>query len=181
MGRTGKMFAVEHYGVIPDLITVAKSLAAGLPLAAVVGKSEILDSVHSWGLGGTFGGNPIACAAALAVLEVFREERLLDRAAALGDKLQKRFRQWQKEFSIVGELRGLGSMLGFELVKGQQGEPAKQETQQLIDYCQDNGLIVLGCGAYGNVIRTLIPLVITDEQLEQGLDILKRGLKEICP
>ncbi len=112
MGRTGKMFAIEHWGVEPDLITVAKSLAAGMPLAAVVGKQEIMDSVHSWGLGGTYGGNPVACAAALAVLDAFEEENMLAKSVALGEKLKARFEKWQKDFSIIGEIRGLGAMLG---------------------------------------------------------------------
>jgi 4-aminobutyrate aminotransferase/(S)-3-amino-2-methylpropionate transaminase len=113
MGRTGKMFAIEHWGVEPDMVIVAKSLAAGMPLAAVVGKQEIMDSVHSWGLGGTYGGNPVACAAGLAVLDVFEEENMLAKSVALGEKLKSRFEKWQKDFSIIGEIRGLGAMLGL--------------------------------------------------------------------
>jgi len=176
MGRTGKMFAIEHWGVEPDLITVAKSLAAGMPLAAVIGKQEIMDSVHSWGLGGTYGGNPVACAAGLAVLEVFEEENMLEKAVALGEKLKVRFEKWQKQFDIIGEIRGLGAMLGLELVKGANREPAADEAKQLTSFCLDKGLVVLVCGTYSNIIRAPMPFVITDEQLEKGLAIMEEGL-----
>jgi 4-aminobutyrate aminotransferase/(S)-3-amino-2-methylpropionate transaminase len=179
MGRTGKMFAIEHWGVEPDLVVVAKSLAAGMPLAAVVGKAAIMDSVHAWGLGGTYGGNPVACAAALAVLDVFEEEDMLARAVALGEKLKTRFEKWQRDFSLIGEIRGLGAMLGLEFVKGPDKEPAADEAKQLAAYCLDKGLLILVCGSYGNVVRVLAPFVITDEQLEKGLAILEAGLKEI--
>ncbi len=179
MGRTGKMFAIEHWDVEPDLIILAKSLAAGMPLAAVVGKQEIMDSVHAWGLGGTYGGNPVACAAALAVLDVFEEEDMLAKAVRLGEKLKSRFEKWQKDCSIIGEIRGLGAMLGLELVNGDTGEPAVDEAKQLAAYCLGNGLLILVCGSYGNVVRVLTPFVITDEQLENGLSIMEEGLKEI--
>ena len=179
MGRTGKMFAIEHWGVEPDLVVVAKSLAAGMPLAAVVGKADIMDSVHAWGLGGTYGGNPVACAAALAVLDVFEEEDMLAKAVALGEKLKTRFEKWQRDFSLIGEIRGLGAMLGLEFVKGPDKEPAADEAKQLAAYCLDKGLLILVCGSYGNVVRVLAPFVITDEQLEKGLAILEAGLKEI--
>ena len=179
MGRTGKMFAIEHWGVEPDLITVAKSLAAGMPLAAVVGRAEIMDAVHAWGLGGTYGGNPVACAAGLAVLEVFEEENMLAKSVALGEKLKARFEKWQKQFDIIGEIRGLGAMLGLELVKGENREPAADEAKQLTSFCLEKGLILLSCGSYGNIIRVLVPFVITDEQLEKGLGIVEEGLAQI--
>ena len=179
MGRTGKMFAIEHWGVDPDLVVVAKSLAAGMPLAAVVGKQEIMDSVHSWGLGGTYGGNPVSCAAALAVLDVFEEENLLAKSVALGEKLKTRFEKWQKDFPIIGEIRGLGAMLGLALFKGDKKAPAADEAKQLAAYCLSKGLLILVCGSYGNVVRILAPFVITDDQLEKGLGILEAGLKEI--
>ncbi len=179
MGRTGKMFAIEHWDVEPDLIILAKSLAAGMPLAAVVGKQEIMDSVHAWGLGGTYGGNPVACAAALAVLDVFEEEDMLAKAVRLGEKLKTRFEKWQKDFSIICEILGLGAMLGLELVNGDTGEPAADEAKQLAAYCLGKGLLILVCGSYGNVVRVLTPFVITDEQLENGLSIMEEGLKEI--
>jgi len=179
MGRTGKMFAIEHWGVEPDLITVAKSLAAGMPLAAVVGRADIMDAVHAWGLGGTYGGNPVACAAGQAVLKVFEEENMLEKSVALGEKLMARFAKWQQEFDIIGEIRGLGAMLGLELVKGESRQPAADEAKQLTAFCLQKGLLVLSCGSYGNVIRILAPFVITDEQLDKGLGILEAGLKDI--
>ena len=179
MGRTGKMFAIEHWEVEPDLVIVAKSLAAGMPLAAVVGRQEIMDSVHSWGLGGTYGGNPVACAAGLAVLDAFEEDNLLAKSVALGEKLKTRFEKWQKDFSIIGEIRGLGAMLGLEFVKGENKEPAADEAKQLAAFCLNKGLLVLVCGSYGNVVRVLAPFVITDEQLEKGLAIMEEGLREI--
>lgn len=179
MGRTGKMFAIEHWGVEPDLVIVAKSLAAGMPLAGVVGRREIMDSVHPWGLGGTYGGNPVACAAALAVLDVFEEEDMLAKAQSLGKKLSQRFEAYQKKYPIVGSIRGLGAMLGLELVKGTRREPAADEAKKLAAFCLERGLIILTCGSYGNVVRVLAPFVITDEQLEKGLSILEAGLAEI--
>jgi 4-aminobutyrate aminotransferase/(S)-3-amino-2-methylpropionate transaminase len=179
MGRTGTMFAIEHWGVEPDLITVAKSLGAGMPIAAVVGRKEIMDSVHPWGLGGTYGGNPVACAAALAVLEVFEEEDMLAKAKSLGKTLQEHFETWQKRFKIIGEIRGLGAMLGLALVKGDRREPAADEAKKLAAFCLERGLIILVCGTYSNVVRVLVPFVITDEQLQKGLKILEEGLAAV--
>jgi 4-aminobutyrate aminotransferase/(S)-3-amino-2-methylpropionate transaminase len=179
MGRTGTMFAIEHWGVEPDLITVAKSLAAGMPIAAVVGRQEIMDSVHPWGLGGTYGSNPVASAAALAVLEVFEEDDMLGKSKALGKKLNERFETFRKKYSIVGEIRGLGAMLGLALVKGEMREPAADEAKKLAAFCLERGLIILVCGTYSNVVRVLVPFVITDEQLEKGLAILEQGLAEV--
>jgi 4-aminobutyrate aminotransferase/(S)-3-amino-2-methylpropionate transaminase len=179
MGRTGTMFAIEQWGVEPDLITVAKSMGAGMPIASVVGRQEIMDSVHPWGLGGTYGGNPLACAAALAVLEVFEEEDMLGKAKALGKKLQDRFGKWQTRFKIVGEIRGLGAMLGLALVKGEKREPAADEAKKLAAFCLERGLIILVCGTYSNVVRVLVPFVITDEQLEKGLAIMEQGLEAV--
>ena len=179
MGRTGKMFAIEHWGVDPDLITVAKSLAAGMPLSAVVGRAEIMDSVHPGGLGGTYGANPMACRAALAVLEAFEEENLLEKSVKLGETLKARFEQWKTKFDIVGEIRGMGAMLGMELVKGPDGAPAADEAKKLSDYCFENGLVILVCGSYANVIRVLTPFVITDDQLEKALGIMEAGLSKV--
>ena len=179
MGRTGKMFAIEHWNVAPDLMTVAKSLAAGMPLSAVVGRQEIMDAVHPGGLGGTYGANPVACRAALAVLEIFEEEDLLKKAQALGKKLNARFERWQKQFKIIGGIRGLGAMLGLELIKGANKEPATDEAKQLVNECLDRGLVILTCGSHGNIIRILAPLVIPDKQLEKGLAILEQGLAQI--
>jgi len=179
MGRTGKMFAIEHWDVEPDIMTVGKSLAAGMPLAAVIGKAEIMDSVHPWGLGGTYGGNPVSCAAALAVLETFESENMLEKSIVLGKKLRSRFEKWQQEYAMIGGIRGLGAMLGLELVKGPDRVPAADETGQMVRYCHENGLVILSCGTYGNVVRTLLPFVITDDQLEKGLSIMEKGLDSI--
>ncbi len=181
MGRTGKMFAIEHWAVEPDLITVAKSLAAGMPLSAVVGRQEIMDAVHPGGLGGTYGANPVACRAALAVLDIFEEEHLLEKATALGQKLAARFEKWQEQFAIIGEIRGLGAMLGLELIKGSNKEPATEEARQLVSECAKMGLVILACGSYGNIIRILAPFVISDAQLEKGLAILEEGLRKVSP
>ena len=175
MGRTGKMFAIEHWpGVEPDLVTVAKSLGAGMPIAAVVGRQEIMDAVHPWGLGGTYGANPVAAAAALAVLEVFETEDMLGKAQALGRKLQARFEALARKHPVIGSIRGIGAMLGLELVKGERREPAADEAKKLAAFCLERGLIILVCGTYSNVIRVLAPFVITDAELEKGLGILEQ-------
>lgn len=180
MGRTGKMFAIEHWGVEPDLIASAKSLAAGMPLSAVIGRREIMDDPMVGGLGGTYGGNPVCCRAALAVLEVLKEENLLNRAEALGRSVRKRFEQWQDRFELIGEIRGLGPMLALELVEDRKTkQPAADKTKALVKFAHENGLVLLSCGEFGNVIRVLMPLVITDDQLEQGLAVLEKGLEEV--
>jgi 4-aminobutyrate aminotransferase/(S)-3-amino-2-methylpropionate transaminase len=173
------MFAIEHWGVEPDLISVAKSLAAGMPIAAVVGRQEIMDSVHPWGLGGTFGANPVACAAALAVLEVFEEGDMLGKAKAVGKKLSEAFRNFKKKYRIVGSIRGLGAILGLELVKIESREPAAEEARKLAALCLERGLIILICGTHSNIVRVLVPFVVTDEQLRKGLSILDQGLSEL--
>ncbi len=180
IGRTGTMFAMEYYGVAPDLTTVAKSLAAGMPLSAVVGRKEIMDSVHASGIGGTYNGNPLACAAALAVFDIFAEENLLEKGRQLGNKLRETLTGLQKENDMIGDVRGLGPMVAIELVKDKKTkEPAAAETKALVKFCFDRGLIILACGTYGNVIRFLMPLVITDAQLQKGLDIVGDGLAAI--
>jgi 4-aminobutyrate aminotransferase/(S)-3-amino-2-methylpropionate transaminase len=177
MGRTGKMFAMEHWGVDADITTVAKSLAAGMPLSAVVGRKDLMDSVHASGIGGTYGANPLACRAALAVLEIFETEDLLTKGQVLGDKLRQRFDQFQAQFEVVGDVRGIGPMLALELVEDREFKvPATDAAKKLVGYCHARGLIILACGAYGNVIRVLMPLVIKDAQLEQGLAIMADGL-----
>jgi 4-aminobutyrate aminotransferase/(S)-3-amino-2-methylpropionate transaminase len=177
MGRTGSMFAMEHWGVEADITTVAKSLAAGMPLSAVVGRKALMDSVHPSGVGGTYGANPLACRAAQAVLDIFESEDLLARGQALGVKLRQRFDQFKAEFELVGDVRGLGPMLALELVEDRETKaPAADAAKKLVAYCHERGLIILACGGYGNVIRVLMPLVITDEQLEKGLAIMADGL-----
>lgn len=180
IGRTGYMFAMEYFGVEADLTTTAKSLAAGMPLSAVVGKKEIMDSVHPSGIGGTYGGNPVACEAALAVFDILESENLLERAKEIGKVLNNTFLSFQEKYDIIGDVRGLGPMIAMELVQDRQTKaPAAEETKALVNYCHEKGLIVLACGSYGNVLRFLMPLVITDEQLQKGIDIVNDGLRKI--
>ena len=180
MGRTGRMFAMSHWQVQPDIITSAKSLAAGMPLGAVIGKAEIMNAPHVGGLGGTYGGNPVSCAAALAVLDIFHEENLLAKAEILGKRLNERFIAFKDEFDIIGDVRGKGPMMALELVADRKTkEPAAEKAKKLVEICHARGLILLACGNFGNVIRTLMPLVITDEQLERGLSILHDALISI--
>ena len=179
-GRTGALFASERYGIEPDIVVTAKSIGGGLPLAAITGRAEIMDAPGSGGLGGTFAGNPAACEAALAVLDMFENQDLYTRANELGDRFQKRAREWQKRWPMVGDVRGLGAMQAIELVQSQETrEPAAQETKQITQYCYEHGLITISAGSYGNVIRLLMPLVITDEQLEEGLNVLEGALKTV--
>ena len=181
IGRTGKMFAMEHWDIEADITTVAKSLAAGMPLSAVVGKKEILNSVHPGGIGGTYGANPVACRSALAVLDVVEEENLIKRSNDIGSLLMKRFNELKQQFGIIGDVRGLGAMVAIEFVKNRTTkEPAPDETKALTQYCFENGLILLSCGGFGNVVRFMMPLVISDDQLEKGLNIIENGLKRIC-
>jgi 4-aminobutyrate aminotransferase / (S)-3-amino-2-methylpropionate transaminase / 5-aminovalerate transaminase len=176
-GRTGKFFAVEHSRVEPDLMTVAKSLAAGFPLSGVVGRAEVMDAPDPGGLGGTFGGNPVACAAAVAVMDVMRDEKLPARAARIGSIVEERMRTWAAESETIGDVRGLGAMMGMELVRDRKTkEPADKETAKILATARERGLILLRCGVHHNVIRTLMPLTIPDEQLEEGLDILGASL-----
>ena len=180
-GRTGKMFASEHYGVEPDLIVTAKSIAGGLPLAAVTGRAEIMDAPGPGGLGGTFAGNPVSCAAALAVLDLFEQENLLGRANQLGEHFQRRAREWQKRWPLVGDVRGLGGMQAIELVQSpDKREPASIETKQVAQYCWEHGLITISAGSYGNIIRVLVPLVITDAQMDEAMNVLEAGLAHVA-
>ncbi|MHA2121607.1 MAG: aminotransferase class III-fold pyridoxal phosphate-dependent enzyme, partial [Promethearchaeota archaeon] len=177
MGRTGKMFAIEHWGVEPDIMLLAKSLAAGFPLSAIVGRKEIMDSPHIGGLGGTYGGNPVACRAALAVLDIFKEENILQKAELLGKKLNNQIETWQKEFKIIGALHGIGSMVAFDIIDPKTNKPVKDKASELTSMCLKNGLIILTCGKYGNTIRLLMPLVISDDDLKRGLNIIEENLK----
>jgi 4-aminobutyrate aminotransferase / (S)-3-amino-2-methylpropionate transaminase / 5-aminovalerate transaminase len=180
-GRTGKFFAIEHSGVKPDLITVAKSLAAGFPLSGVVGRADVMDAPAPGGLGGTYGGNPIACAAGLAVLDIMRDERLPERAARIGSVVEERMRSWQAEHEIVGDVRVMGAMAGMELVRNRKTkEPADTETARVLGLARERGLILLRSGSHHNVIRTLMPLTIPDEQLDEGLDMLGSALAEVA-
>jgi 4-aminobutyrate aminotransferase/(S)-3-amino-2-methylpropionate transaminase len=178
-GRTGKMFAYEHSGVEPDILITAKSLAAGLPLAGVTGRAEIMDSVDPGGIGGTFGGNPICCAAGLAVLKILKEENLVERANAVGEKVMKKFRSMVKKYPFVGDVRGLGAMNGMEIVVDKKNhKPNGDLAKAIVKRCYEKGLIMLTAGGFGNVIRHLVPLVVTDDQLEKGLKILDEAMAE---
>ena len=179
-GRTGKMWAIEHSGVVPDLITFAKSVAAGLPLSGVVGRAEVMDAPRPGGLGGTYAGNPLACAAGLAVLDVFAEEGLLERAEALGKVLWAGLKRLQERFPQVGEVRGLGPMVALELVRDRLSkEPAPELAQAVLEAARDQGLILLKAGMFGSVLRILVPLVATLEEAEEGLRRLEAAM-EAC-
>ena len=180
-GRTGPVWAIEHYGVAPDLLVSGKSLGGGLPLTAVTGPSEVMDAPEPGGLGGTFAGNPVSCAAAMAVLDIFDKETLLDRAKELGTQFQSRAREWKNRWPLIGDIRGLGGMQAIELIRSfENREPAAEEAKQVIQYCYEHGLIALSAGSYSNVVRVLVPLVITSEQVNEALDVLEAALKAAC-
>ena len=176
-GRTGKMFAMEHSGVVPDLTTLAKSIAGGFPISAVVGRADIMDSVGPGGLGGTYAGSPLGCAAALAVLDVFEQEGIYERSLALGERIQGRLRQMSERFSCIGDVRGLGSMVAMELFKGSESRnPDPDLTKALVALAAERGLILLSCGMYGNTIRVLVPITGADELIDEGMDIIESCL-----
>jgi 4-aminobutyrate aminotransferase/(S)-3-amino-2-methylpropionate transaminase len=179
--RTGAMFACERLGLDPDLVTMAKSLTGGLPMAAVTGRADIMDVAASGQLGGTFGGNPAACEAALAVLETIDKENLCARANVLGERFRKRAAKWQARWELIGEVRGLGAMQAIELVRSKASrEPADEETKQVSQYCYEHGLVLLTAGSYGNVIRLLMPLVVTDAQMDEAMDLLEAALAHVA-
>ena len=180
-GRTGAMFACERYGITPDILVSAKSIADGLPLAAVTGRAEIMDAPGVGGLGGTYGGNPLACAAALAVIETLERENLPARAEQIGTKFDARAREWKKRWPLIGDVRGLGAMRALELVRpGATREPAKEETDKVLRHCLEHGLILVSAGSYGNVIRLLMPLVITDQEFDEGLQVMEDALMSVA-
>lgn len=175
--RTGTYFAIEHFDIVPDLITVSKSLAAGLPLSGVIGKAEMMDAAAPGELGGTYAGSPLGCAAALAVLDIIEDEGLNERSEEIGRIIEKRAFEWKKEHTFIGEIRRLGAMAAIEIVKDPETrEPDKAKAAAIAAYANENGLLLLTAGINGNIIRFLTPLVITDEQLKEGLDIIKAGL-----
>jgi 4-aminobutyrate aminotransferase / (S)-3-amino-2-methylpropionate transaminase / 5-aminovalerate transaminase len=172
-GRTGKFFAVEHSGVAPDLITIAKSMAGGIPLAGVIGRADLMDAPAPGGLGGTFAGNPLACAAGLAVLDIFEQEKILDRAQQAGEQLQSRLRAMQADLPVIGEVRGLGPMAAIELVRDPHTrEPAPEVTDRVVTLARERGVLLIKAGLHGNVVRILAPLVIDDALLDHALDTL---------
>lgn len=170
--RTGHMFAVEEEGVVPDMVVTAKGIAGGLPLAAVTGRAEVMDSVHASGLGGTYGGNPIACAAALGAIQVLEEENLVARAKHIGEILGSSLRALAKKYPVIGEVRGRGAMQAIELVEPGTKNPNTAAMNAVVKYCQSQGVLVLTAGTYSNVVRFLPPLVITDELLKDALSVL---------
>jgi 4-aminobutyrate aminotransferase / (S)-3-amino-2-methylpropionate transaminase / 5-aminovalerate transaminase len=176
-GRTGKMFAIEHYGIEPDLMIVAKSIAAGLPLSGVIGKAEIMDAPGDSAIGGTYVGNPIAQAAALAVLDVFEDDGLVDRAGSIGDTIRGRMEAWQQRWPAVGDVRGLGAMLAIELVRDPATrEPASDLASAVVEAAAERGLLLLKSGIYSNCIRVLVPLVIPDAELDEALTVWEDAL-----
>jgi 4-aminobutyrate aminotransferase len=181
MARTGKMFSIEHAGVVPDLITVAKGLGGGFPLSGVVGRATIMDAAHSGGLGGTYGGNPISIAAAHAVLDVIESEDLCARAARVGQRMHSRLDGLAKRFACIGNVRGLGAMVAFELVKdAKTKEPDAELTASILAQAESRGLILLSCGTEANVVRLLAQLTVPDAVLEEGLNILEAALAAAC-
>jgi len=180
-GRTGRMFAIEHAGVEPDLITIAKSVAGGLPLSAVTGKADIMDAPGPGGLGGTFAGSPLACAAGLAVLEVMREEQLLKRSQEIGRFMSSRLKGLGARFPCIGDVRALGAMVAVELVKNARADsPDADLTKALVQAAGRHGLVILSCGVYSNVIRFLAPLTISDALLKEGFQLFELALEEVA-
>jgi 4-aminobutyrate aminotransferase/(S)-3-amino-2-methylpropionate transaminase len=176
-GRTGKLFAMEHYGAEPDITVTAKSLGGGLPIAAVTGRAEIMDTTGPGSLGGTFGGSPVCCEAALAVIEEFEGSDLLDRGMSLGERFRQRALWWKARMPLVGDVRGLGAMQAIALVR-QDGSPNPEATKHVTRYAYEQGVILVTAGTYGNVVRILMPLVITDQQMDEGLDVLEAALEK---
>ena len=179
-GRTGKLFAIEHYDVEPDLFTIAKSVAAGLPLSGVIGRAEIMDAPGPNAVGGTYVGNPVAQVAALAVLDVIDEEGLVERAATIGEAMRARMEEWQGRFPEVGDVRGLGAMLAIELVHDRESQdPAPELVAAVCEEAFRNGLLLLSAGIYSNVVRVLVPLTITDGELDEALEVWERALEHV--
>jgi 4-aminobutyrate aminotransferase/(S)-3-amino-2-methylpropionate transaminase len=179
-GRTGRMWAIQHYDVEPDLMVVAKSIAGGLPLSGVIGKAEIMDAPDDSAIGGTYVGNPVAQAAALAVLDVFNEENLVERGGAIGDTIRSRMDAWQKRWDAIGDVRGLGAMLAIELVLDRETkEPDADRATALVEEAAQNGLLLIKSGVYGNCVRVLTPLVVTDAELDEALGVWEQALDKV--
>jgi 4-aminobutyrate aminotransferase / (S)-3-amino-2-methylpropionate transaminase / 5-aminovalerate transaminase len=179
-GRTGRMWGIQHHDVEPDLMCVAKSIAAGIPLSGVIGKAEIMDSPPDSSIGGTYVGNPVAQAAALAVLEVFEDEGLVERAETIGDTIRSRMLAWQERWSQIGDVRGTGAMLAIELVSDRETkEPAADAASAVIEEAFRNGLLLIKSGTDGNCIRVLTPLVVTDPELDEALGVWEDALASV--
>ena len=177
--RTGNMFACEDEGVVPDMIVTAKGIAGGLPLAAVTARAEIMDSSHVGGLGGTYGGNPVACAAALGAIETIEEDKLVERARHIGKILNESLNALAKKYPIIGEVRGRDAMQAIELVEAGTKNPNPAAMAAVIKYCQSKGVLILTAGTYGNVIRFLPPIVISDELLKDALSVLEEAFASL--
>lgn len=178
--RTGKMFASEHFDLVPDIMTMSKSIAAGFPISAVTGRAEIMDAPNPGEIGGTYGGSPLGCVAALEVINMIEEEHLIPRANEIGGIVMSRFKEMQDKYEVIGDVRGLGAMCAMELVKDRETkEPNKELTGKIISECNRLGVMIMGAGLYGNVIRILSPLVITDSQLNEALDVLDTVIGEL--
>lgn len=176
--RTGRYFAIEHFDIVPDLITISKSMGAGVPISGVIGRKEIMDAANPGELGGTYSGSPLGCRAALAVLDIIEEEGLNKRGEEIGEIVMNKFRQLYGKFECIGDIRGLGAMCAMEIVKDRQTkEPAKELTNQIITEANKRGLLIISAGVYSNVLRLLMPIVITNEQLEEGLNILESAIE----
>jgi 4-aminobutyrate aminotransferase/(S)-3-amino-2-methylpropionate transaminase len=177
IGRTGAMFACQKYGIEPDLLVTSKSIGGGLPIAAVTGRAEIMDTPNPGGLGGTYNGNPVACAVALSVLDMAEDQNLSRRADHLGQRFVEHANVWRKRWPLIGELHGLGAMRALELVVDPDSrEPASAEAAAIVRYCYEHGVIILSAGRYGNIIRLLMPLVITDAQFDEALAVLESAI-----
>lgn len=177
--RTGRFFAIEHFGVVPDIITIAKSLAGGLPLAAVLGRAEVMDHPQVGGLGGTFGGNPLSCASAIAAIDYALENDLCRKAREIGTIVIERFKLWKETFPFVGDVRGLGAMVAFEVVKPESREPWKEATSFIVERSWKKGVLLISAGVFSNVIRVLMPLTIQKDLIEKGLSIIEDVLREV--
>lgn len=180
-GRTGKLFAIEHSDVEPDLMTIGKSLASGLPLSAVVGKRELMDAPEPGALGGTYGGNPVACSAANVAIDFLMKNNLCERAKVIGEEITNRLKNLQKKYPQIGDVRGLGAMNAIELVKDPASKmPDADLTNRILKGCHDKGLLIIKCGQYNNVVRFLVPLIATDEEVQIGLNILESVIDLEC-
>jgi 4-aminobutyrate aminotransferase/(S)-3-amino-2-methylpropionate transaminase len=180
VGRTGKFFAIENWNIEPDIICLGKSLAGGLPLSAVIGRKDIMDTLPQGSIGGTFVGNPIACRAAIEVINTIKEEHLLDRAMKIGEKLKRRFLAMKDKYSLIGDVHGIGAMTAIELVEDRDTKkPAPEETAQIVQECTENGVLVPSAGINKNVLRMLVSLEITDEQLDEALDVLDKAIDKV--
>ena len=177
--RTGDWFAVNHEGVVPDMVTTAKGLAGGMPLAGVTGRAELMNAVHEGGLGGTYGGNPVACAASLATIKTLKDRNLAKRALELGETMLDSLHSLQRDVAIIGDVRGRGAMIAFELVKPGSKDPNAAAAKAIVGYCNQQGVVALSCGTYGNVIRLLPPLIISDEQLADGLSVVSAAVRAV--